>query len=57
MSHSEGLNSTKTKLAYAEEQREMTATDILLFRYWHDLVTKEKEEAQKETPIINFLKN
>jgi hypothetical protein len=27
-SHSEGLNSIKTELAYAEQQREATATDI-----------------------------
>jgi hypothetical protein len=55
-SHSEGLNSIETALAYVEQQREVTATDVLLFRCWHDLGTKKKEEAQKQMPITNFLK-
>jgi hypothetical protein len=38
-SHSEGLNSIKTALAYAEQQREATAADVLLFRRWQDLDT------------------
>jgi hypothetical protein len=32
-SHSEGLNSIETALAYVEQQREATATDVLLFRH------------------------
>jgi hypothetical protein len=56
MSHSEGLNSIETALAYIEQQREVTATDILLFRRWCDLAAKKRKEAQKQIPITNFLK-
>jgi hypothetical protein len=56
-SNSEGLNSVETALAYVEQQREATATDVLLFRRWHDLATKKRKEAQKQIPITNFLKN
>jgi hypothetical protein len=55
-SHSEGLNSTETALAYVEQQREATATDVLLFRCWHDLAAKKRKEAQKQIPTTNFLK-
>jgi hypothetical protein len=56
-SHSEGLNSIDTALAYVEQQREATATDVLLFRRWRDLAAKKRKEAQKQIPITNFLKN
>jgi enterochelin esterase-like enzyme len=46
MSHSEGLNSIETALAYVEQQREATATDVLLFRRWRDLAAKKRKEAQ-----------
>jgi hypothetical protein len=55
-SHSEGLNSIETALAYFEQQREATATDVLLFRRWRDLAAKKRKEAQKQIPIRNFLK-
>jgi hypothetical protein len=42
---SEGLNSIETTLAYVEQQREVTSTDILLFRRWHDLAAKKRKEA------------
>jgi hypothetical protein len=53
MSHSEGLYSMETVLACVE-QREATATDVLLFRRWRDLVAKKRKEAQKQIPTINF---
>jgi hypothetical protein len=56
MSYSEGLNSIKTTLAYVEQQREVTAAYILLFRHWHDLTTKKRKEAQKQIPITDFFK-
>jgi hypothetical protein len=34
----------------------VTATDVLLFRRWHDLATKKRKEAQKQIPITNFSK-
>jgi hypothetical protein len=55
-SHSEGLNSIETALVYVEQQREATATDVLLFRRWRDLAAKKRKEAQKQIPITNFLK-
>jgi uncharacterized protein (UPF0264 family) len=55
-SHSVGLNYIKTALAYVEQQREATATDVLLFRHWRDLAAKKRKEAQKQIPITNFLK-
>jgi hypothetical protein len=55
-SHSEGLNFIETALAYVEQQREATATYVLLFRRWRDLAAKKRKEAQKQIPIINFLK-
>jgi hypothetical protein len=57
MSHSEGLNSIETALAYVEQQREVTATDVLLLRRWHDLAAKKRKVAQKQITITNFLKN
>jgi hypothetical protein len=57
MNHGEGLNSIEIALAYVEQQREATATDGLLFRRWRDLAAKKRKEAQKQTPIPNFLKN
>jgi hypothetical protein len=30
MSHSEGLNDAETALAYSEQQREVTAADVLV---------------------------
>jgi hypothetical protein len=57
ISHSEGLNSIKTALAYIEQQGEAAATDILLlFRHWHDLATKKRNEAQEQTAITHFFK-
>jgi hypothetical protein len=56
MSHSEGLNSIEAALAYVEQQRKVTATDILLFKCWCDLAAKKRKEAQKQIPITNFLK-
>jgi hypothetical protein len=56
MSHSEGLNSVKTALPYVEQQREATATDVLLLSRWRDLAAKKRKEAQKQIPITNFLK-
>jgi hypothetical protein len=56
MSHSEGLNSIETALAYVEQQRQATATDVLLFRRWRDLAAKKRKEAQKQIRITNFLK-
>jgi hypothetical protein len=56
VSHSDGLNSIGTALAYVEQQREATATDVLLFRRWHDIAAKKRKEAQKQIPIANFLK-
>jgi hypothetical protein len=52
MIHSEGLNSIKTALACVEQQREVTATDILLFRRCHDLAAKKRKEAQKQNPLL-----
>jgi hypothetical protein len=43
----EGLNSMETKLAYTEQQREVTITDILLLWGWHDLAKNKRKEAQK----------
>jgi hypothetical protein len=51
------LNSIETALAYIEQQREGTATDVLLlFRRWRDLAAKKRKEAQKQIPITDFLK-
>jgi hypothetical protein len=55
-SHSEGLNSIETALAYVEQQRDATATDVLLFRRWRDVAAKKRKEAQNQVPITNFLK-
>jgi hypothetical protein len=33
-----------------------TVTDILLFRHWQDLARKKRNEAQKQIPIIKFVK-
>jgi hypothetical protein len=56
MSHSEGLNSIETTLAYVEQQREAIAADVLLFRRWRDLAAKKRKEAQKQIPIANVFK-
>jgi hypothetical protein len=55
-SHSEGLNSIQTAVAYVEQQRQATATDVQLIRSWCELVAKERKEAQMETPCTNSLK-
>jgi hypothetical protein len=55
-SHGEGLNSIQTALAYVEQQREATATDVLLFRRWRDLAAKNRKEAQKQIQITIFFK-
>jgi hypothetical protein len=55
-SHSEGLNSIETALAYVEQQREATATDALLFMRWRDLAAKKRKEAQKQKAITNLKK-
>jgi hypothetical protein len=54
MSHSEGPNSIETALAYVEQQRQATATDVLLFRRWSDFPAKRRKEAQKQIHITNF---
>jgi hypothetical protein len=51
-SDSEGLNSIETVLAYVEQQREATATDVLLFRRWHDLATKKRKEFRSKYPLL-----
>jgi hypothetical protein len=55
-SHSKGLNSIETALAYVEQQREATARGVLLFRRWRDLAAKKRKEAQKQIPFYNFSK-
>jgi tRNA A-37 threonylcarbamoyl transferase component Bud32 len=55
-SRSEGLNSIETALAYVEQQREATATDVLLFRRLRNLAAKKRKEAQKQIPITIFFK-
>jgi hypothetical protein len=55
-SHSEGLNSIETALAYVEQQREETATDVLLFRRWRDLAAKKRKEAQKPSWTWTWLR-
>jgi hypothetical protein len=50
------LNSIETALAYAE-QRDATATDVLLFRSWRNIAAKKRKEAQKQIPITDFLEN
>jgi hypothetical protein len=55
-SHSEGLNSMETALAYIEQQRKAIATDVLLFRRWRDLAAKKRKEAQKQIPSTDFSK-
>jgi hypothetical protein len=52
MSQCEGLNSIRTALAYVEQQREATTTDILLFRYCHDLAAKKRQKAQSKYPLL-----
>jgi hypothetical protein len=42
-----GLNAIKTTLVYVEQQREVTSTDVLLFRHWYDLDTKKRKKAEK----------
>jgi hypothetical protein len=42
-----GLNAIKTTLAYVEQQRGVTSTDVLLFRRWYDLATKKRKKAEK----------
>jgi hypothetical protein len=56
MSHSEGLNSIETALAYTEQQRQATATDMLLLRCCHDPDTKKRKETQKQIHITNLFK-
>jgi hypothetical protein len=51
-SHSEGLNSIETALAYIEQQREATATDVLLFRHWRDLATKKGRRLRRKYPLL-----
>jgi tRNA A-37 threonylcarbamoyl transferase component Bud32 len=55
-SYNEGLNSIETALAYIEQQREATATDVLLFRRWFDPAAKKRKEAQKQIPITDSFK-
>jgi hypothetical protein len=52
ISHSERLNYTQTSLAYVEQQREATATDVLLLRQWRDLAA----EKRKQIHITNLFK-
>jgi hypothetical protein len=54
--YGEGLNSIDTALAYVE-QRQATATDVLLFRRWRDLAAKKRKEVQKQMPITFLQKN
>jgi hypothetical protein len=55
-SRSEGLNSIETALAYVEQQTEVTATAVLLFRHWCVLAAKKRKEAQKHITITDLLK-
>jgi hypothetical protein len=53
----EGLDSIQTSLVYFEQQREATATDVLLFRRGRYFAAKERCKAQKLIYITNFFKN
>jgi hypothetical protein len=55
-SHSEGLNSIETALTYVEQQREATATGVLLSRHWHNIARKKRKEAEKQVPITNLFR-
>jgi hypothetical protein len=54
MSHSEGLNAIETALDYVEQQWDVTATDVLLCRHWHELTAKKRKEAQEQIPITDL---
>jgi hypothetical protein len=45
ISLSEGLNRIETALTHIEQQREVTITDILLFRHWHDFAANESKKV------------
>jgi hypothetical protein len=49
------LNSIETALAYVEQQREATDTDVLLFRRWRDLAAKKMKEAQIKKKILQIV--
>lgn len=53
MGDSEGLNSIETTLAYAEQQKEVTTIDRLLFRYWCVIASEKRKGAQNQIPSTN----
>jgi hypothetical protein len=51
------LMACETAFAYVQQQREVTVTGVLLFIPCTELAMEKRKEAQKQTPITNFLKN
>jgi hypothetical protein len=56
MSYSKGIKALEVALAYVE-QGEATTTDVMLLRCRHDLTTRKRSKARKQTSITHFLNN
>lgn len=52
-----GLKAIETTLAYVEQHREVTTTDILQVGHRYDLATQNRKEAWNEIPITHFINN
>ena len=50
------LKATGTALAYAEQQREVTTTDMLLLKHCCDLAAWKRKDTQKQVSINHFFK-
>jgi hypothetical protein len=53
-SHSKKVKAPEAALAFAEQQGETTATNVMLLRQWHDLTARKRSKAGKQTSTTNF---
>jgi hypothetical protein len=50
------VKALEVALAFVEQQGEVTATDVMLLRFWYDLAARKRSKTGKKTSITNFFK-
>jgi hypothetical protein len=54
MSHSKGVKALEAGVACVEQQKETTATDVMLLGGWHDLAARKRSIVGKQISITHF---
>ncbi|GBN48408.1 hypothetical protein AVEN_59767-1 [Araneus ventricosus] len=54
VSHSEAANALETALRYIEQSENVTSTDIMFMRCWHNISSTSRIRSLRQTNLTNF---